>query len=79
MTTIHVHVYLKAAHLVILLTFFANQSDPYLICYDLKQNIRYVLHAELLLTGWENHTHTQRRALSHTHTFIAGVFSYTTD
>jgi len=29
-----VHVHLKAAHLVILLTFFAKLSAPYLICYD---------------------------------------------
>ena len=35
-----VHVHLKAAHLVILLTFFAKLSDAYLIFF---KDIRYVL------------------------------------
>ena len=46
MTTIQeellVHVHLKAAHIVILLTFFAKLSDPYLIFKEFK-DIKFVL------------------------------------
>jgi len=69
MTTIHVHVYLKPAHLVILLTFFANQSDPYLIFYDLKKiSDMSCMQSYCSLVG--KITHIPREELYHTHTHL---------